>query len=308
MNLAPIGLSAYTRINHLKQTVEALRSNTLARLSELYVFSDAPRPGDEDKVAIVREFLRTIDGFRNVSIVERKENGRTANSRSGIGRLLEEYGKCVYMEEDIVTAPGFLQFMNDALDFYEGDPRMLSVSGYSPPLPIRKGFAGDVYLLRRLSGWGVGFWKDKYHMIAPVSREEFDHLVSNRKMLRKFVQYGDDMVGMLRKEVTGEIDTLDVKAMYWQYRLNMFTLYPRYSLTRNIGHDGSGVHCGVTRRFDTDLWEKRNGFVMKRDLSVDRGIVRLNREFRRVRDGGKGRQGLFRRIRSRAGSLLRRER
>ena len=72
--LAPIGLSTYARLQHLQKTITALQQNELARDSELFVFSDAPRPGDEEKVAAVRGYLRTLDGFKRVRIVERKIN------------------------------------------------------------------------------------------------------------------------------------------------------------------------------------------------------------------------------------------
>ena len=90
-DLAPIGLSAYIRLEHIKKTVEALKKNTLAESSELYIFSDAPRKSDEEKVKIVRDYLKTIDGFKNITVFERKNNSRVINNRSGIKYLLDNY-------------------------------------------------------------------------------------------------------------------------------------------------------------------------------------------------------------------------
>ena len=111
-NLAPIGVSTYARLNHLRQTIEALKNNHLASESTLYVFSDAARPGDEEQVATVRSYLRTIDGFKEIHIVERATNGRLENSRGGLTWLLDHFGKTIFLEEDIVTAPGFLTYIN----------------------------------------------------------------------------------------------------------------------------------------------------------------------------------------------------
>ena len=136
MKLAPIGISTYCRLNHLKQTIIALQRNTLAKESELYIFSDAQKQGDEERVAKVREYIYTIDGFKKIHIVERKTNGRVANNRGGMKHLLEKYGKMIWLEEDIVTTSGFLQFVNEALEFYKDDERIISITGYSPPIKI----------------------------------------------------------------------------------------------------------------------------------------------------------------------------
>lgn len=112
---SPIGISTYKRIDHLKETLDALSKNILAEYSDLYIFSDAPRVGDEDEVYKLREFLNTINGFKSVSIFQRITNDRVKNNREGIKYLLDKYGKCIFLEEDIVTAKGFLEFMNSPL-------------------------------------------------------------------------------------------------------------------------------------------------------------------------------------------------
>ena len=79
-DLSPIGLSTYSRLEHVMRTVSALKNNTLAKHSELHIFSDAAKPGDELKVKAVRDFLKTIDGFKQVFIYEREQNNRIANN------------------------------------------------------------------------------------------------------------------------------------------------------------------------------------------------------------------------------------
>ena len=280
MHLAPIGISTYIRINHIKRTIEALQKNTLAKQSDLYIFSDAPKPDDEAKVAIVREYLHTIDNFKSVNIIERSVNSRVANNRGGIKMLLEQYGKCIFMEEDIVTAPGFLQFMNDALTYYSNNDQILTVAGYCPPIKIPKNYSADVYFLKRMNGWGVGFWKDKFEIVKPVSKQQLDLLKSDKKKIREFEMFGEDMPGMLEKDVKGQIDAFDVKAMYWQYIFNLYTVYPKQSLTQNIGFDGSGMHCGKTDKYVVALWEKTENFNMPSIPTLNDVIVNSNKKFR----------------------------
>ncbi|MGB5261607.1 MAG: sugar transferase, partial [Gammaproteobacteria bacterium] len=224
-NLAPIGVSTYARPKHLRQAIEALKNNHLAAQSTLYVFSDAPRPGDEDRVAAVRNYLHTIDGFKEVNIVERETNGRVENSRGGLNWLLDNFGKVIFLAEDVVTAPGFLTYMNKALDIYEENERIFSVSGYSPPVKIPEDYRHDVFFLRRFNAWGFGTWKNRFDQVKYITPDEYERLVADKDQVRDFVNGGGaDMLEMLSKDAYGKIDAGDVKAMYAQFLSNQYTV------------------------------------------------------------------------------------
>ncbi len=77
---APIGLIVYARLEHTKKTILALKNNALAKESKLYIFSDAPKDGDENKVTQMRDYIKTINGFKSVFIIERDTNSRVKNS------------------------------------------------------------------------------------------------------------------------------------------------------------------------------------------------------------------------------------
>ena len=279
---APIGLSAYSRLEHIDATVKALKRNTLAANSDLYVFSDAPTPGDEKKVAEVRRYLKGIDGFRTVNIVERQENSRVKNNREGHRELLAKFGRMIWLEEDIVTAPGFLEFMNQALDFYESDPKVFSITGYCPPIDIPSDLLGDVFALERFNAWGFGIWENRYDRIElNIDKERGLHDLNNESFLARLLCCGMDIPKMLLKDIRGEIDALDVKVMYQQVLHGWQTLYPRKSFVQNIGHDGSGIHCGATGKFlHAQLWEKSDKFAFSEALVPDARIVAANGKFR----------------------------
>lgn len=279
-NLAPIGVSTYIRLQHLQQTIAALQKNTLAQHSDLYVFSDAPKTGDEERVAAVRSYLRSVDGFKKVHIIKRERNSRIENNRGGMRMLLDRFGKVIFLEEDVVTAPGFLAFMNQGLDKYEGNARIFSVAGYCPPIKIPANYQHDVFLLRRFSGWGVGIWKNRYDSNSYITPDEYEQFAANKKRVREFVKAGGkDMMVMLKADAYGQIDAGDVKAMYTQFLSNQYTLYPAQSLTMNIGHDGTGVHCVKTDRFNVTLSDKVT-FRLPTEPIVDPRIVRANLTFR----------------------------
>lgn len=258
-NIAPVGVSTYSRLSHFKRTIDTLKDNYLAEKSELYIFSDAPQKGDEKNVAEVRAYADTVSGFKKVHVIKREQNDRVFNNRGGMKKLLEEYGKVIFLEEDIVTSKYFLTFMNEALNKYRDEEKVLSISGYSPPIKIPKSYTQDVFLLKRFNAWGFGTWAHKFDPFS-FTIDEREYALKIKEIMPDLEQYGSDIPHMVKKEVNGELDALDVKLMYYQVVNNLYTVYPVKSMTKNIGHDGSGLHCGTTVRFETDLAEKKLNF------------------------------------------------
>src|SRR5271169_2212323 len=241
-NLAPIAVSTYARPQHLQQTIAALQKNTLARQSELFVFSDAPKPGDEDKVEAVRHYLHIVDGFKAVHIVERAENNRVLNNRGGIQYVLDKFGKVIFLEEDVITAPGFLQFMNDALEFYKDNSRIGSITGYCPPIKIPDSYAKDIFALTMFNGWGVGLWKHYYKMNTPIPKNEFLKLINDKEKVKRLERsLGEGILHLIQMNVEGKLEAGDMNYNFWQFNDNKLTVYPRKSLTHSTGNDGSGA-------------------------------------------------------------------
>ncbi|MFM8495424.1 MAG: glycosyltransferase family 2 protein, partial [Planctomycetia bacterium] len=138
MPCAPIALFTYNRLEHTAATLAALARNPLADESPLWAFSDGPRTGrteDREKIAAVRDLLRSVRGFREVHVVERPENlGLSRSIIAGVGEMVERHGRVIVLEDDIVTSPHFLRYMNDGLDCYEHDDRVISIHGYVYPI------------------------------------------------------------------------------------------------------------------------------------------------------------------------------
>ncbi|MFZ5524815.1 MAG: sugar transferase [Pseudomonadota bacterium] len=280
INLAPIGISTYVRLQHLQRTIAALQQNALADQSKLFIFSDAPRYGDEERVAAVRSYLQKIEGFKEVHIIKRRRNNRTANNRGGMRLLLNRFEKVIFLEEDVVTAPGFLTFMNHALDKYEKNDRVFSVVGFCPPIGIPEDYPYDAFFLRRCHGSGLGIWKNRYDSIRYITSDEYEQFAANKKLVKEFMKGGgEDMMVMLKAEAYGKIDAGDVKAMYAQFLKEQYTVYPSQSLVQNIGYDGTGIHCGKTNRFNVSLSDKTT-FRLPEEVFVDQRIVKANQKFR----------------------------
>jgi len=275
-------ITTYSRLDHLRQTIDALRKNDLAKQTAVFVYVDGPRPGDEEKVGAVKSYLATVEGFAAFNIIERPQNlGAHANAKLANYEILQKFGVLIRMEDDIVTAPGFLTYMNAALDKYRDDKRVLSVSAYCPPIRIPDDYSSDAFFLRRFNGWGCGIWLDRLESVyRPISLDEFNKFSENKEQVRAFVNGGGkDMLIMLREVANGRLDAGDITAMYSQFLNDQYTVYPTKSLVQNIGFDGSGVHCGHGSQFDVVLSNKST-FNLPEEVFADAEIVRANRQFR----------------------------
>lgn len=281
MDLAPIGIATYSRLGHLKKTINALKANKLSSESILYVFSDAPKPGDEKVVANLRQYLRSVDGFKKVKLIFREVNNRPLNVYGGILHLLEKYGKCIYLEDDNLTAPGFLSFMNKALNFYEKDARVISIAGHTPPnLNLDDSFGFDYFSQKRFNPWGFGLWQDKFNKIKDqiniFNIEEIKSKLSNISFIKKLCETGiNNYISVIHDIQNENNNHRDIRLTYIHTDKNLYSIYPKKSLVQNIGHDGTGVNSTVTSKFmHSSLWEKDDNFHFSTNINADEKVVK----------------------------------
>ncbi len=248
---APIVLFVYNRPFHTCQTVTGLQNNDLAKDSELFIFSDGPKSeSDRAKVQEVRDYVKTIRGFKNLTITERINNiGLAQSIISGVTEIVNKFGKVIVLEDDLVTSPFFLRYMNDALEFYDNEKKIMHVSGGTYPIGD---FSTDyTYFLRIPLCWDWGTWKRAW--------DDFDNKIEimqqfNSQMISK-VNFDNTYPYWEQLELnrTGKIQTWFV---FWYVKVFLtdgLALFPRRSLVKNIGNDGSGVHCGKTDVYDVTL-------------------------------------------------------
>ncbi len=241
--LAPIALFVYNRPKHTQQTVEALQRNALAIESVLYIFSDASKSSEAaEAVRAVREYIKGVTGFRSISIVERGGNWGLANSiTDGVTRLCNEYGRVIVLEDDLVVSPHFLEYMNAALDRYREDERVMQISGHMFPVDITA--ETDAVFLPMTTSWGWATWQRAWQHFDPAATG-YEKLKRDVKLRRQFNLDGAyDYFGMLELQLQGKIDSWAVRWHLSVFLRSGITLFPRKTLVRNMGFDGSGTHC-----------------------------------------------------------------
>jgi len=256
---APIALFAYKRPQHLRRTWESLRANHGAAASDLIVYCDGPkRPADTAEVAAAIAEIRRLaaeGGFRSVEVVERPANlGLARSIITGVGQAVERWDRVIVIEDDLITSPHFLDFMNDGLDLYAADELVASLHGFMYPVAVP---ARDTLFLRGADCWGWATWRrawrhfrgDGAALLADLRAAglewRFDH-GGSRALMR-----------MLSDQVAGRNDSWAIRWHASAFLAGMCTLYPARSLVHNIGTDASGTHCGVDDRYHVAVCQER---------------------------------------------------
>ena len=179
MELAPIVLFTYNRPWHTRQTIAALQKNELADRSDLFIYSDGFKE-DQAKIKVkeVRNYIHTIDGFKTVTIRERGENMGLADSViDGVKAVVNECGRVVVLEDDIVTSPFFLRYMNDALKLYEHEEKVISIHGYIYPV---SGKLPPTFFIRGADCWGWATWKRGWDLFEGDGQKLLNELEEKR--------------------------------------------------------------------------------------------------------------------------------
>ncbi len=246
---APIVLFAFNRPRHLQRTLDALTDNEFAAQSELFIYCDGPRGHkDQRQCAAVRKVAESARGFASVSLVMREKNwGLAANIIDGVGTVLERCERVIVLEDDHLTSPYFLRFMNEALDLYADDSKVASIHGWCFPHSVSNPPA--TFFLRGADCWGWATWRRAWKIFNPDVQALLDEL-HRRKLEYAFNINGTyDYMGMLEKAALGKNASWAVRWLASAFLADMYTLYSSSSLIENIGADGSGTHTGASDVF-----------------------------------------------------------
>jgi hypothetical protein len=284
MNLAPIILFVFNRPEHTKKTLESLKKNLLSSSSDLFIFSDGPRNEfDIPNVLMVRNVISNLDGFRSVSIRESKINCGLANSViSGVSEIIRKFDKAIIIEDDLIFSPFFLKYTNEALSRYENDKRIFSIGGFSPPIEMPNALYGDSYLSYRCCTWGWATWRNRWDKVD-WAVSDYEDFIANGEAINRFNRGGDDMSQILRLQMNGEISSWGIRWDYAHFKNNGYCFRPAYSIVKSTGNDGSGIHCGITNKFDVLInMQSTFNFPESSDLILDEFV---NRRFATFYDG-----------------------
>lgn len=252
---APILLFVYKRPFHTSKTLDYLEKNYLANKSTLIIFSDAAKSAkDKQAVQEVREIIQQPRNFNKIIIHKSKKNTGLAKSIiQGVTNVLKQNKSVIVLEDDLLTHPYFLSYMNDGLKIYKNESKVFSVTGYNYPQEVFKiRSTQDVYFNYRQCSWGWGTWKDRWETID-WSEKMFSTFIRNKTFQKQFNRAGNDLSFLLKQQHARLIDSWAIRWNYSAFLQDKVAVYPKYSLIDNIGFDGSGEHSGVSKQYQNDL-------------------------------------------------------
>lgn len=279
--LAPILISVYTRRESFLKCIESLKKSTLASKSILYIVSDYAYK-EEDKIVIdkIRKDIEKIEGFKQVISINRTENlGAFLSINKAIEEVLEKHEKIIFLEDDIRTSPYFLEYMNNSLERFKNNPKIFSISGYNFPIQnLSFMLKEDIFIWGRYCPWGIGTWKDKWEKID-WNLKEYPNFIKNKEKVKKFNKIEPNCIIMLEKDREGIVKATDARICFHMFQNNLYTIYPRKTLTVNRGHDGNGEHCGVNKKYFLQELNEDFDPVLIDNLEENKEVYRMMYKF-----------------------------
>jgi len=255
-SLAPIAFFAYNRPDHTRQALEALSRNRLADESALFIFIDGPKAGASDEAKAQLEEVKKIAAekkwCKEVTINESDTNkGLFKANIEGLTTVINEFGKVIAMEDDVIVSSGFLTYMNDALDFYENTPSVMHVSAFTRTdlqTAVDK-IKESTYFFYHTHTWGWGTWKRAWDKFNPDALAVKKAVTAKGNIKKLNMDHTFEFYWGLKAVTKNQFswNTIWHSVVFLNDGL---CLYPKKSLAQNIGHDGSGTNCLPDERYN----------------------------------------------------------
>ncbi len=257
MIIYPVIIFAYNRPNHLNSLLESLQRNDFSNETDVFLFVD--KCDNEKTHNLLLETANYKWNFKSLNLTVHEKNiGLKNNILFGLNTIFENHEATIVLEDDLILDKYFLEYMNLSLNKYKNKKRVFHVNGWSYPQIFsrqKSNFIGSL-----ATPWGWGTWKDRWENFD--SEFQNTDLIANesRKNMKKFNFYNlVKFSGQLNANMTGRISTLDIFWYQYIFLNNGLTIFPKFSLVSNSGFDGSGMHCGISNKYEYKLKNKPLG-------------------------------------------------
>jgi GT2 family glycosyltransferase len=182
---APILITAFNRPDRLARLLASLQADAppVVRIA-----IDGPRnPGDRAAVEETRRVAETVAWACDLEVWAREANAGIATAiPEAVSRALMEFDRVFVIEDDVSVGPQAYEFMCRALDHWQTESTVSSVSAYNM-VPVDHLSRPDdpVRLSRVMSSYVWGTWRERWTAYDPEMTwfAEQSHLRPN-KVLR----------------------------------------------------------------------------------------------------------------------------
>lgn len=282
MNSIGLIIFAYNRPDCLEKCIVRLKANTEYDSITKFFFIDGPKDGNDRKKQL--KIKKILDKFKDKSthiFFSKKNHGLKKSIISGINYVFKIKRSAIIIEDDIIVGKFFLNFIINSLRLTKNKNKIFSVSGYSYPHNI-KGISKNYYFLERSCSWGWAIHKKNWKKII-FDQEKIKRILDNdksNKLKKKFTYLGgENFYKMLTYSLNNKISSWAVYLLFTQIFYNKLTLYPRFSLTKNIGHDGNGTNSLKTTKWDNKNYINKRLVIssvknLKSNIIITKSVIR----------------------------------
>jgi glycosyltransferase involved in cell wall biosynthesis len=237
MKLAPIVLFTYNRPIHTQNVLNSLANCEEAKECLLYVFCDGAKENVDatglNKIDEVRKIVASENRFKQVIITVQEKNKGLANSIiDGVTQVVNEHGKVIVLEDDLVFSPYFLNYMNDSLIRYENDERVGEIGACNFFANGSK--YPNAFFANMPDTWGWATWKnrwEKFNSDAVYLCKE----LQKKDLMYQFNTHGSyDMEGMLQEQIFGKVDSWAIRWQAVMVLNNWLCLYSNPAFSNHI--------------------------------------------------------------------------
>jgi len=280
MDLAPIVLFVYNRPWHTGEVLQALLKNDLANDSVLYIYADGPKENAiqevVDNIKETRRVIKSKKWCREVIIKESIKNlGLAGSVVKGVTEVLEEHGRVIVLEDDILVSPYFLQYMNEGLKLYETEPNVISIHAYN--YPVNSEGLPETFFMKGADCWGWATWAAKWQLLDMNAGELLKQVESLSLEYEFDIQGSYPYLQMLKKQRDKKISSWAICWYASAFLKNRYTLYPNRSLIYNIGFDKSGTHRADKDHFNNIDWNSDKPVRIDQSQPIESNKLALSR-------------------------------
>lgn len=241
----PVIIPTLNRYDHLRCCVESLAKNAFAIDTELVIGLDYP-PADKYQAGYekIKGYLPSITGFNKVTVLTTQHNLGVVENCKRLRDYVRSLGfdGFIFTEDDNEFSPNFLEYMNWGLNAFRDDNSILGICGFKR---VDVDFLeNNVYKYPKFNAWGCGFWFSKYEKKEKYNDfnllQDWIDSQSIRVCFTDKVRVARAVLSMLkRREILGDFLTNMVPLEERNF------IFPKISMVRNHGWDGSGIHGGT---------------------------------------------------------------
>jgi glycosyltransferase involved in cell wall biosynthesis len=261
---------SYNRPWHTAQVLNALREHSV---QNLFIFSDGPKTENDKQAVLATRRLFDKVNWTKPEIIYRETNYGLAKSiLSAVDYVFEKYDRLILLEDDCVPGNYYFEFIEKCLSKYENNERIFGINGYTVPIPdgLLRDYPFDIYFYPRIGSWGWATWKRAWAYYDTDLSKLYNQVIADNIDI---TQGGTDIPDNVRKLLNGQLR--DVWTLNWVLAVYLnkgYYIYPTTSQIRNIGLDGTGIHCDVSEKFNNSCADKKI-ITLPDDVIVNQDLI-----------------------------------